>query len=138
MDQLWIGMWCVYAFAQVFDCLSLCLLEMMAQNFTPMNQDATRIKLIHLFVTEVRIWSVWDHKEILFVTLRMKFFFVRKFHNAIFSHENCISGKIVTSNQLWEFFPNQQKAGFLYWKYVNWTSYQISFTFSWSRQISFI
>ena len=49
----------MYAFAQVFFvrlfvffvlvvCLFVCLLEMMAQNFTPMNQDATRIKLIHL------------------------------------------------------------------------------------------
>ena len=41
-----------YAFAQVFVCLFfvlfVCLFEMMAQNFTPMNQDATRIKLIHL------------------------------------------------------------------------------------------
>ena len=45
VEQLLIGLWRMYAFAQ-----SVCLYEMMSQNFRAMNQDATPLKLIHLFI----------------------------------------------------------------------------------------
>lgn len=45
VEQLLIGLWRMYAFAQ-----SVCFYEMMSQNFRAMNQDATPIKLIHLFI----------------------------------------------------------------------------------------